>query len=106
MCTFDESKVKQVKTFLEEKHLYDKTRRITRLEDQSFGIPVKNTPDFRNDTIGPIVILIMQIYRQIFASAAFRNSVYETGCMDVIGGIFGNETPVSNFVLHPRGKSD
>lgn len=39
--------MKQVKTFLEEKHLYDKTRRITRLEDQSFGIPVKNTPDFR-----------------------------------------------------------
>ena len=50
MCAFDESKVKQVKTFLEEKHLYDKTRRITRLEDQSFGVPVKNTPDFRQLT--------------------------------------------------------
>ena len=80
---------------------------VTLYLQQSFDHEgVENTPDFRNDTIGPIVILIMQIYRQIFASAAFRNSVYETGCMDVIGGIFGNETPVSTFVLHPRGKSD
>ena len=31
---------------MEEKSLYDKTRRITRLENGSFGVPVKNHPDF------------------------------------------------------------
>lgn len=49
-CCLRNSKVKQVKTFLEEKQLYDKTRRITRLEDHSFGVPVKNPPDFRQLT--------------------------------------------------------
>lgn len=65
---------------------------------------IENTPDFRNDTINPIVELIMQIYRHFFASASFRDSVYETESMDIIGGIFGNETPMSSFVLHSRGK--
>ena len=35
---------------MEQKQLYDKSRRITRLEDHSFGVPVKNTPDFRQLT--------------------------------------------------------
>lgn len=80
---------------------------VTLFLQQSFDHEgVENTPDFRNETIAPIVVLIMQIYRQIFASAPFRNSVYEAGCMDIIGGIFGSETPVSDFVLQPRGKWD
>ena len=37
-----------MKTFLEEKSLYDKNRKITKLEGNVFGVPIRNRSDFES----------------------------------------------------------
>lgn len=64
----------------------------------------ENTPDFRSEVVAPLLAGILRIYRQLFASAAFRDELFPAGIADVLQGILGDETPVAGFVLHPRGK--
>lgn len=37
-----------MKTFLEERSLYDKNRKITKLEGNVFGVPIRNRVDFES----------------------------------------------------------
>ena len=40
--------MKSVKSFLEEQSVYDKNRKITKLEGNVFGVPVRNRADFES----------------------------------------------------------